>query len=259
MLSLPANAPRRTLPPRKLTLHEMQLSVSAYDASNKVLAPEPSVSAYIASRNPVLPPKEREADAGALWTFSSKATRARTAGRSQRKILRFPPLRRMYAKTRHDSEGNVTRKGTSYKGDIWTYLAKWGFRTLNDLDGAGYAPPSHADLSDLFEGRMRERATTYDTYYSNRGHGISYADIEAMANAAATAVLRDWSPDWIRKTREWGATGGRKSRPSEPIYSDADLNALEALKGLTVPQQAVQLGVSHSTVDRMRRALRERG
>ncbi len=165
----------------------------------------------------------------------------------------------MYAKNRYDSEGNLTRKGTSYKGDIWRYLATWGFRTLNDLDGAGYAPPSHDDLADLFERRMRERATTYDTYYSNRGHGISFGDIETMADAAAASVLRDWSPNWIRKTREWGATGGRKSRPSEPAYSDADLDALAALHGQTKAQQSIALDVSQSTIDRMRKALRDRG
>lgn len=285
MTSVPADVPRRTprrvpltreqrarheradarsasLPaPRKLTIEEMRADVSARRASKKVLAPAPDVSARRASRNPVLPPRERVADEGTLWTFSSKATRARTAGRSERKILRFPPLRPMYAKSRTDADGNVIRKGASYQGDIWRYLTTWGYRTLNDLDGAGYAPPSHDDLADLFERRVRERAKTYDTYYSNRGHGISFADIETMADAAATSVLRDWSPDWIRKTREWGATGGRKSRPSEPGHadSDADLDALAVLKGMTVAQQAVALNVSPSSIDRMRRALRNRG
>ncbi|WP_307374483.1 hypothetical protein [Microbacterium sp. W4I20] len=164
----------------------------------------------------------------------------------------------MYAKSRTDADGNVIRKGASYQGDIWTYLAKWGFRTLNDLDGAGYAPPSHADLAAMFERRVFERAKTYDTYYSNRGHGISMSDVEMMAPAAAEAVLRDWSPDWIRKTREWGAAGGRKSRPSEPAYSDEDLDALVALDGQTKAQQSIALDVSQSTIDRMRRALRSR-
>lgn len=164
----------------------------------------------------------------------------------------------MYAKNRYDSEGNVTRKGTSYKGDVWRYLAVWGFRTLNDLDGSGFACPSHDDLAALFERRMRERAKTYDTYYSNRGHGISYADIETMADAAATAVLRDWSPDWIREMRARGATGGRNSKSPGPTWTDADLDALAALDGMTVSQQAVALDVSPSTIDRMRRALRQR-
>ncbi|MFD7872434.1 hypothetical protein ACFV3I_18270 [Microbacterium sp. NPDC059771] len=165
----------------------------------------------------------------------------------------------MYAKNRYDAEGNLTRNGTSYKGDIWRYLATWGFRTLNDLDGAGYAPPSHEDLADLFERRMRERAKTYDTYYSNRGHGISYADIETMADAAATAVLRDWSPDWIREMRARGATGGRRSKSPGPTWTDDDLDQLASLHGQTKAQQSIALGVSQSTIDRMRRALRERG
>ncbi|MGS0560103.1 helix-turn-helix domain-containing protein [Microbacterium aurugineum] len=42
-------------------------------------------------------------------------------------------------------------------------------------------------------------------------------------------------------------------------WTPADLDALAALKGMTVAQQAARLGVSPSTIDRMRRALRERG
>lgn len=238
----------------------MQRGVSA-TTSNKVPAAELGVSANkhegTTSDNPVLPPEERRTDEGTLWTFSSTATRARPTGRSHRKILRFPALRPAYAKNRYDPEGNLTRKGSSYKGDIWRYLATWGFRTLNDLDGAGFAPPSHDDLAAMFERRVHERAKTFDTYYSNRGYGISDSDVEEMAEAAAAAVLRDWSPDWIREQRERGRRGGQISKRA-PKWDDDDLDALSHLEGQTVAQQAAHLGVSPSTVDRMRRALRAR-
>lgn len=262
MISLPGDPQRRTPPPRKLTLREMQASMVSANAPDKVLAVELGVSAYqhhdTAPDNPVLPPKERTTDEGTLWTFSSMATRSRTATWSQRKILRFPPLRPMYAKSRTDADGNVIRQGASYQGDIWRYLSRWGYRTLNDLDGAGYAPPSHDDLADLFERRIRERAKMYDTYYSNRGHGISFADAEIMSDAAATAVLRDWNPEWIREQRERGRRGGKISKRA-PMWADDNLDTLASLHGQTKAQQAKHLGVSTSTVDRMRKALRERG
>lgn len=164
----------------------------------------------------------------------------------------------MYAKERRDLNGFVVRKAKSYRGDVWAYLTNWGYRTLNDLDGAGFAPPSHAHLSELFERRVLERGRTFYPLYSNRGHGISTPDVETMAENAATAVLRDWNPEWIREQRERGRRGGKISKRL-PEYDDADLDALAALRGLTVAQQAVALSVSPSSIDRMRRALRNRG
>ncbi|KTS03575.1 hypothetical protein [Microbacterium testaceum] len=163
----------------------------------------------------------------------------------------------VYAKERRDLNGFVTRKAKSYRGDVWRYLTTWGYRTLNDLDGAGYAQPSHDDLADPFERRVRERARTFYPLYSNRGHGISLADVESMADDAAAAVLQDWSPNWILKMRERGATGGRNSPGPGPVWGDDDLDRLAAMDGLTIAQQSITLGVSMSTISRMRRALCE--
>lgn len=164
MSMLPADAPRRTPGPRKVTLREMQASVSA-SPPEKVLAPasEASVSGVDACppSNPSLQGKGRATDEGTLWTFSALATRARAAGRQQRRALRFPSLRPVYAKERRDLDGFVVRKAKSYRGDVWAYLTNWGYRTLNDLDGAGFDPPSHAQLAELFEGRVRERGVTF--------------------------------------------------------------------------------------------------
>lgn len=256
MLSLPADAVPRTPRPRKLTLIELQLSVRA-NTSNKVRARVEPTGVQSTSDNPSSQGEGRATDAGTLWTFSALSTRARTAGQQQRRALRFPALGPVYAKERRDLNGFVVRKAKSYRGDVWAYLTNWGYRTLNDLDGAGFAPPSHADLAELFERRVLERGRTFYPLYSNRGHGISTPDVETMAEAAAAAVLRDWSPDWIREMRERGRRGGQNSK-RPPTWTTADLDTLASLEGVTVAEQAAKMGVSMSTIDRMRRALRQR-
>lgn len=63
------------------------------------------------------------------------------------------------------------------------------------------------------------------------------------------------SAEW-RSERK--AAGGRKSRMPRR-WGDAELARFQGeLAGLSVKAQAAALGVSPSTVDRMRRALRER-
>lgn len=54
-----------------------------------------------------------------------------------------------------------------------------------------------------------------------------------------------------------GSVGGKISK-RVPSWTDADLDTLLALEGMTVTQQAAHLDVSMSTIDRMRRALRQR-
>lgn len=105
-------------------------------------------------------------------------------------------------------------------------------------------------------GEQREPQRLRRTYLdqSRSGKGA----IESVALSSARYALTTWSPDYITEMQRLGSVGGKISKRA-PEWDDADLDALEALKGLTVAQQAVQLGVSHSTVDRMRRALRERG
>lgn len=259
--SVPSNASRRTPAPRKLTLQEMRDWDSA-NPPDKVLALAPEVSANAADTSPPNNPsfhwKGRATDEGTLWTYSTLATRARTAGRQQRRALRFPALRPVYAKERRDLNGFVVRKAKSYRGDVWAYLTNWGYRTLNDLDGAGFAPPSHADLADLFERRVRERGVTFYPLYSNRGRGISTPDVETMADQAATAVLRDWHPEWIREQRERGRRGGQISK-RKPSWTDDDLDALAKMSHLPNMQaRADALGRSLRTTERMWSALQQR-
>lgn len=229
--------------------------------SDKVLDADVPVSAngarHTTSDNPVLRQEKSESENGVLWRTAMLSTRARTTGRHRRKVLRFPALRRMYARARRGLNGGTLRSGKSYAKDIWTYLETWGYRTLNDLDGAGHPLPTADDLADVFYARIRERGVTFYPLHSNRGHGISTVVAEKMAQDAAHAVLRDWNPEWIRRQRERGAKGGRASK-RPPTWNDADLDALAQLAGQTVKEQAAALVRSASTIDRMRRALRAR-
>lgn len=239
----------------------LALLESFASTSDKVLDTDAAVSANAAdvstSDNPVFHRKRRRSLEGVLWPTAMRSTRARTAGRCQRKVLRFPALRRVYARERRDLNGFSVRSAKSYARDIWTYLETWSYRTLNDLDGAGLPLPCAEDLAELFYHRIMARGVTFFPLYSNRGHGISTVDAEKMAHDAARAVLRDWDPEWIRRQRERAARGGRASK-RPPTWNDEDLDTLAQLTGQTVAQQAIILGRSPSTVDRMRRALRAR-
>lgn len=101
------------------------------NAPDKVRDTGSDVSARRASDNPSFQGKGRATDEGTLWTYSTLATRARTAGRQQRRALRFLPLHRVYAKERRDLNGFVVRKAKSYRSDVWAYLTNWG--NLRDL------------------------------------------------------------------------------------------------------------------------------
>lgn len=128
---------------------------SADDTSRSLHAsarPGPdAVSAKV--RTPVSPKAssqgEQGADDGTLARVADLANRARGKGEHDRKQLAFPRLRRTYA------------DGESYYLDVWDYLQAWAFRTLNDLQGAGYLRPSREQLAALFAARIRERGRTW--------------------------------------------------------------------------------------------------
>ena len=153
-----------------------------------------------------------EPDNEVLSRTASRATRARGTGKNDRKQLRFPTLRRNYARAVVDEQTReVTRQGRSYYGDVWDYLQCWGYRTLNDLLGGGFAPPTHAQLAALFEARIRERGKVWSKH-DGAGVGLDLGTVETMADLAATVVLRDWSEEWIVQRRQAGRPGGRKSK-----------------------------------------------
>jgi hypothetical protein len=190
-----------------------------------------------------------------LQRIAANATRARRKGKGERAALAFPPLRRVYAKARTDAQtGEITRRARSYYLDIWDYLQTWGYRILNDLQGVGLAPPAHTALLDLFLDRILDRARVWHPL-DGHGHGLVLDDAHKLADTAAAATLRDWSADYIEQQRRRGAAGGRASRRG-PTWTPQQLADLQALDGLTVGQQALQLGLNSSKVKRMRAEIR---
>lgn len=184
---------------------------------------------------------------------------ARARGQS-RKRMQFPTLQRTYRKAQHDASGMVVRSGGSYYASIWKYVQRWGFRIMIDLDAAKLAYPDESELADLFRTRIMNRALTFHPY-DGRNAGLSTSTVDRLAEQAASAVLRDWS---IQKTKTYkadaarrGRVGGMKSKRTR-TWTDADLDVLALLTGLTVPQQADAMGRSASTIDRMRSDLKKR-
>lgn len=178
-----------------------------------------------------------------LARYAAEATRPRGKGEHDRKVLRFPAFRPRYA------------AGRSYYLDIWSYLQTWAFRTINDMQRDGYSPPTVEQLEALFADRIFERGRVWSEY-DGKASGITSKDADQLAAEAAQAALRDWSATWIVGRREAGRKGGSASHRGPSKATPANLAALAALPpGTTARQAAVALGVSISTVARLRRLL----
>ena len=144
-------------------------------------------------------------------------------------------------------------------------------RVLNDRCRDGLEPPAHDLLVQALEryleqqlwhlvyhheyGEQREPQRLRRTYLDQSRSGLSA--IESVARSSARYALSTWSPDYITEMQRLGRIGGRISK-RKPAWTDDDLDALANLEGQTVTQQSAQLGVSPSSIDRMRRALRQR-
>ncbi|MFG6502515.1 helix-turn-helix domain-containing protein [Microbacterium sp. P05] len=145
-------------------------------------------------------------------------------------------------------------------------------RVLNDRCRDGLEPPEHDLLVLALEGYLREQCwhLVYHhdygeqrapqrlrrTYLDESRSGLTA--IESVARSSARYALDTWTPDYTREMQRIGSVGGKISK-RKPTWTDIDLDLLALLDGLTVPEQAKHMGVSHSTIDRMRRALRARG
>jgi hypothetical protein len=144
-------------------------------------------------------------------------------------------------------------------------------RVLNDRCREGLEPPEPGLLVLALEGYLREQCW-HLVYFQDYGEQRApqrlrrtYMDetrsgltaIESVARSCARYALSKWSPDYIREMQRIGSIGGRNGK-RPPSWTADDLDGLVALEGLTVKQQAKLLGRSPSTIDRMRRALRER-
>lgn len=246
--TLPADAAHRIPAPRKLTLLEMQESVSANAPDKRT-----SVSAWTASDNP-RPTRAYEEQAIDALVTDLVAARA---ARGHRKAMRRPSRRR----------------GQSDLFDVVRlHLRRLCRRVLNDRCRDGLEPPQPYLLFLALEryleqqcwhlvyhhdyGEQRAPQRLRSTYLdeSRTGHGAIYS----VALSAARYALSTWTPDYTHEMQRLGSIGGKIGK-RKPMWTDDDLDTLASLAGQTKAQQAKHLGVSTSSIDRMRRALRDRG
>ena len=170
--------------------------------------------------------------------------------RRSRKLLRFPSLRRVYAKRHLSADGVVLKAGKSYGKDIHHYLVAWGFRIRTDLHVAGMPSPTAEQLEDLFLNTVFAKAQTWDPM-DGKGPGLRDSVAEATVAHAVEVVLADWDPAVIEDARVRGKRGGRPTGSTK--YT---VEMLDAVGGLSIAGQAVALGCSTATVSNLRRLAR---
>jgi hypothetical protein len=232
--------------PRKLTLAEMRASWSTSDKRTLVSA---NVPESITSDNPRPSRAYGEDDVQALVAQLI----ASRAARGHRKMMRRPSRRR----------------GQRDLFDIVRlHLRRLSRRVLNDRCRDGLEPPSEQLLAEALESYVRQQLwpLIYHHDYGDQREPNrvrrTYLDdsrnaVESVARSSAAYALTTWAPEYIQDMQRLGAIGGRISK-RKPSWTAADLDRLAALEGRTVAQQAAELGRSRSSIDRMRRALRER-
>lgn len=231
---------------RKLTIAEMQADARASDKRT-------SVSAYqhILTTSDNLRPSRAYRDEQ-VSALVNELIAARAA-RGHRKAMRRP----------------TRRRGQRDLFDIVRlHLSRLCRRVLNDRCLRGHPLPSEAMLADAVEtyvttelhdliyfheyGEQREPQRVRRTYLDN-----SRDAVEKVSASAAHYALSTWTPDFIADMQQLGSRGGRISK-RKPAWNETDLDRLAAMNTMTVVQQAEAFGTSASTIDRMRRALRER-
>jgi hypothetical protein len=178
-----------------------------------------------------------------LQVIARQALRSRPPARLQ---MRFPALRRYYAKARLDPITGSFKPGKSYQRDIHSYLVVWGFRVLNDTHAAGKDLPSTDALEELFLEMISTKAIVWGPH-GGRGPGLSTDDPYDVALSAALAVARDWDPGYITERARQGRIGGLRSKRG-PTFT---LEMLEPHKHLSPKEQSIALGCSVPTIRRI--------
>jgi hypothetical protein len=191
-----------------------------------------------------LPAQQRSSRAKSEFEkFAAKSLKSRRS----RKILRFPALRRVYAKRHLSADGVVLKAGKSYGTDIHHYLVAWGFRIRNDLHAAGMPSPMPEQLEELFLNTVFAKAQTW-TPEDGRGPGLRDSIAEATVMHAVKVVVADWDPDVIEDARVRGKRGGR---PEGTLKFTPDM--LMGLDEQSIAAQAEALGCSTATISNLRR------
>lgn len=194
-------------------------------------------------------------------TLSAALTAARAPRGKRRRILSPKRPRR----DAYQSDRGRSTSGAWHR--CLRHLCRVGLRALNDVALAGaLVPPDETTLAEALDIYL-DRHVAHLFWFPAPGDAArtrfekwSSIDLDArerLVDYAARAILDTWGPDWIADRRERGRRGGQTSRRGATWTFD-DLDRLACLDGLTIAQQAEELDVSRSTIDRMRRALRDR-
>ena len=189
--------------------------------------------------------------------------RSASEARGYRKELLVPRVKSadLYILSRGRNEAGGYRT-------VCRYLAKLGYRALNDLTGAGYALPTEHDLTEAYGVIVDERLSEF--VKSSAGSSgerpskfekwayLDAANFERLTTNMARSSIEHFDPDVRQLAARRGAIGGTRSRRAPLWLADGSLEKLAALEGETVAVQARALKLSTATVERMRRHLRER-
>lgn len=151
-------------------------------------------------------------------------------------------------------------------GRMKFHLRKLARRALNDLSKTGQPIPSCEALADALAAYVWEQHTVL-VFIREPGEGPlglqgpRWLDgdgaVRRVAWSAARYTLEGWTPDYIQQQQARGAKGGRNSRRGPTKTTGSGLARLRELDGLTVAQLAVAMGMSESSVKRLRKQERE--
>ncbi|MEV7528568.1 hypothetical protein [Agrococcus sediminis] len=141
---------------------------------------------------------------------------------------------------RYEVEYSKAKRDGAYFAEMGSALTRMGFRLMEHCQRRGLKPPTEFVLEHVFrEVLMREADPLSRLVGIDRTH---------RAATSAAFVLQEWSPEHKAVLAEKGRRGGQKSK-RKPLH---DPSLLDGLFGLSVREQAARLGLSKSTVARLR-------
>lgn len=154
------------------------------------------------------------------------------------------------------------RKNSSHARLVHSWCIRHGLRALGDLQAAEQlnALPAAAVLASWLVGEALARGGHHFVPNSQRRRsfrGATYAELERLAWDAATWLVENYDRRRLDAAVAGGRKGGQKSK-RKPSWTDADLDQLAQLDGMSQNEKSQALGVSVSTLYRMGRALAAR-
>lgn len=139
--------------------------------------------------------------------------------------------------------------GTNFYLSVQGWLTVIGGSELRRAEQAGEDLPSSDALADFLFQQALHHGDRYIDFGHKTGNGrLKVGAVEKLVEKQATYLLESFQPAFTRRfTTEQASKGGRKSKRRTK-------HSLQGLEGLSIAQQAASLGVSLSTISRLRRA-----